>query len=261
MGVLYRLTFSSGKAYIGITRRSLSSRMVEHRKRLSGCRPNEKFAVYEAWRKYGEPIAEILAVLEDHDLAAAEIEAIKHFRTLSPHGYNLTLGGDGVRTGREISEATREKLRQANLGKKQSPETKNKRAAALKGKTPSEETRRKIGEKNKINSLGKTHSAATRALISTLSKGRTHTVSDEAKAKMRAAKLGKPQTPETIEKRRAAMLGRRQSPETIEKLKKAHTGKVIPEEAKAKMSAAKKGKPWSAARREAHLTASTTRIN
>lgn len=210
MGILYKLTFPSGKAYIGVTRRRLSARMQDHRKRAARSRENEKFAIYEAWRKHGEPTVEILAVVENEDLAAAEIRAIEIFRTLSPQGYNLTLGGDGVRTGREVSPITREKLRRANLGKKQSAETKKKRAEALKGKVCSEETRRKIGEKNRINSRGKTPSEATRALLSEKSRGQTHTVSEDARARI---------------------------------------------------SKAKKGKPWSAARRAAYLTASTTRIN
>jgi group I intron endonuclease len=191
MGILYKLTFSSGKAYIGVTRRRLSARMQDHRKRAGRTRKDEKFAIYEAWRKYGEPVVEILAVVENEDLAAAEIRAIELFRTLSPNGYNLTLGGDGVRTGRKVSEETKEKLRIANLGKKQSLETRKRRSEALTGRICSEDTRRKIGEKNRINSLGKSPSAHTRKLLSEASKGRTHSVSEEARARMSAAKKGK----------------------------------------------------------------------
>lgn len=47
------------------------------------------------------------------------------------------------------SEESREKLRKANLGKKQSQETINKRREFLKGHIVSEETRKKISEGNK----------------------------------------------------------------------------------------------------------------
>jgi ribosomal protein S16 len=91
-------------------------------------------------------------------------------------------------------------------------------------------------------------------------------MSDEAKAKMRLAKLGKKQTPEQIERRVAPLRGRKQPPGAIEKsaakrrgkklsaehkanISASHKGKVISEEARKNLSLANKGKPWSEARR------------
>ena len=91
-------------------------------------------------------------------------------------------------------------------------------------------------------------------------------MSDEAKGKMRIAKLGKKQTLEQIEKRVAPLRGRKQPPEAIAqgaakrrgkklsadhkaKLSASHKGKVISEEARKNLSLANKGRPWSEARR------------
>lgn len=93
-------------------------------------------------------------------------------------------------------------------------------------------------------------------------------MSDETRAKMRAAKLGKKQTPEQIAKRIAPLRGRKQpisaviasaanrrgkklSLEHKEKLSKAHKGKIISESARKSLSLANKGKSWSPARRAA----------
>lgn len=93
-------------------------------------------------------------------------------------------------------------------------------------------------------------------------------MSEEARAKMRAAKLGKKQTPEQIEKRIAPLRGRRQPEKAIKqsaekrrgrklseehkaKLSKAHTGKTVSDSARKSLSEANKGRPWSEARRAA----------
>lgn len=59
-----------------------------------------------------------------------------------------TAGKPGPRRGIPCSEATKVKLRLANLGKKYSKEHREKQSNALKGRTVSEETRRKIGKTN-----------------------------------------------------------------------------------------------------------------
>jgi hypothetical protein len=93
-------------------------------------------------------------------------------------------------------------------------------------------------------------------------------MSDAAKAKMSAAKIGKKQDPEQVARRIAPLIGRKQPRDAIEagaqkrrgkklsdehraKLSAAHTGKVISDAAKASLSAANKGKPWSEKRRAA----------
>ena len=89
MGVLYKLSFSSGKAYIGVTTRTIAYRFQQHSKMLQ---PNT--LICRAWKKYGAPITPTLAIVENHILGETEQKAIKIFRTLKPHGYNMTPGGD-----------------------------------------------------------------------------------------------------------------------------------------------------------------------
>lgn len=101
-------------------------------------------------------------------------------------------------------------------------------------------------------------------------------MSEEARAKMRAAKLGKKQTPEQIEKRVAPLRGRKQPEDAIKrgaekrrgkklsdehrlKISAAHTGKIVSEKARKSLSQAHKGKPWSSARREAQQKISAMR--
>jgi hypothetical protein len=93
-------------------------------------------------------------------------------------------------------------------------------------------------------------------------------MSDAAKARMSAAKMGKKQDPEAVAKRIAPLIGRKQPRDAVEasaskrrgkklsdehkaKLSAAHTGKVVSQEAREALSAANKGKPWGQKRRDA----------
>jgi group I intron endonuclease len=192
-GILYKLDFTNGKSYIGITLKSLHYRLKEHAKRV---KLGDGDGIHNAWRKHGEPTSYVLAVLCKDDIYETEKRAIKIFNTKFPNGYNLTDEGEGV-AGKIVTDETKAKLRNANLGKKASLETKAKMSKAGIGRICSEETRRKIGAKNKINSKGYVKSAETIEKLRLLSIGRTHTVSEESKVKMRLVKLGRKLSEET----------------------------------------------------------------
>lgn len=119
MHTLYRLAFSSGKAYVGQTVRSVKIRMNQHRQSVAS---GSQLPVHCAWRKHGEPVITVLAEFETHDeLHAAEIAAIVELGTMSPNGYNVSIGGDTApsknpevaakiaakATGRKIKDTTR----------------------------------------------------------------------------------------------------------------------------------------------------------
>lgn len=87
--------------------------------------------------------------------------------------------------GRPLSEATKEKIRQAKLGKKLSPETRAKMSEAHKGKT----------NPHGPTFSGQKHTAETRALISQSLTGRV--VSEDTKTKMSAARAGVAKSAET----------------------------------------------------------------
>ena len=99
---LYKLDFPSGKSYIGITTKTSKRRFIEH------CRPGIKSVVSNAIKKYGKKNVTItvLAIVDDYELLCLiEIEAIEKYNTISPNGYNLTIGGEGVtKTTQKIQE-------------------------------------------------------------------------------------------------------------------------------------------------------------
>jgi len=153
--IVYRHTSPSGKVYIGITCRKPELRWSNG----NGYKDSPKF--YNAIKKYGwdnfnheilfYDLNEITAKLIEEDL----IYYYKNFNL----SYNISNGGDGSkgvimseetrkkmsdakkgkisnRKGCHLSDETKEKIRNANLGKKLSEETKNKCSIAKKGKTP-----------------------------------------------------------------------------------------------------------------------------
>jgi hypothetical protein len=77
--------------------------------------------------------------------------------------------------GKPCSEQTKQKLRVANLGKKQSKETKEKKSKALKGRIFSEDHRRKLSEAAVKGQKGRVTSEETKQKLSMVHKGRKNT--------------------------------------------------------------------------------------
>lgn len=92
MLALYRLTFSSGKLYIGQTSRHIKVRMSAHR---AAANRGSRLPVHCAWRQHGDPIVDVIGVFDTQDeLNAAERATIAALNTLAPNGYNISRGGD-----------------------------------------------------------------------------------------------------------------------------------------------------------------------
>ena len=96
MGVIYKLTFPSGKSYIGQTIRPFNERWRQHKNSAlvqpdGGCR-----LLNRAINHYGPNniTYEILFETEDEFLNNLEMEMIWLYNTLSPNGYNLKTGGN-----------------------------------------------------------------------------------------------------------------------------------------------------------------------
>jgi hypothetical protein len=121
--------------------------------------------------------------------------------------HNKTDGGEGS-SKCVISEETRRKRSESNIGRIVSQETRDKISKANKGKTRSEETRKKLSELHKGRKLSEEHiqklknrppvSKETRKKLSQAKKGRT--LSEEHKKKLRELHLGKKVSKESIEK-------------------------------------------------------------
>jgi hypothetical protein len=131
-------------------------------------------------------ITPICSTLTREDMGIIEQQLIKEHNSIVPNGYNLTTGGE---MSYIVSEQTKEKQRQNNLGKTLSPEHKAK-----------------IGRQNSISLKGNTNGKGN--------KGRVF--SKETRQKMSDASKGKPSP------RKGAIL----SKETRQKMSESHKGKV-----------------------------------
>lgn len=218
MGQLYKLDFTNGKSYVGIAFKSAQQRFGDHR---YGARHNRQNLLYHAWRKYGEPTLKILATVENSLLHEMEIRAIAAYKTVSPHGYNLTSGGAGLfNPPPEI----RAKMIASHIGKSHSLETRAKMSAAHSN--PSAETRAKKSAAQK----GKTISLEHRAAISRAHKGRI--ISPEQRAKISATLQGTKLSPDRLARLRIL----RASAEWRENMSIAKTGIRPSLETRLKMS-------------------------
>jgi len=220
---LYQLSFPNGKKYIGITSKTAEERFKRHFWR------SKKNPCQRAIHKYGKENV-VISVLGECDnwelLCLAEREAIEKFNTLSPNGYNLTLGGEGTlgfkysvetkqkmsisgRNKPKISEETRAKMSLASSKRKPSIETREKMSLSRK-KIMSDDIKKAISiyQKGRIRSdeeilrfslLGKNISEETRAKMSASAKKRV--VSQETRDKKSKALKGVPQRPEDVAKR------------------------------------------------------------
>ncbi len=150
MGHLYKLEFSNSKLYIGISTRSPDVRFKEHR--MAALNNKASQAVCRAWRKHGEPKMTVLAFVKDSELYETEKRAISAYATLTPNGYNLTLGGEGSFGYKHTNEAILTLFGNSHrLGHKHSKETKTFLSMKHTGNT---------------YGLGHKHSSATRDKMS-----------------------------------------------------------------------------------------------
>lgn len=132
----------NGKQYVGITL-DVAQRKREH------CSGHGSKLLYQAIRKYGKDNLQWEVWYEgDEDwIKMMEYRAIVMLETRAPHGYNLTLGGEGAvgwrhdaETRRRMSKSRRGE-RNGMFGRKHSDETCQKIRAKAIGRKPSPELR------------------------------------------------------------------------------------------------------------------------
>ena len=135
MNFVYLLRFQNGKIYIGITtfheKNHFMNRFRQHK---SAAKRGNELPVYNAWRKYGDPVQEILSVYDNrHECELAEIDAIQKYDAMNPDkGYNIASGGQGLKyhNNPKLYELMRQKVWD-------NPERRKKASDALKGRAPS----------------------------------------------------------------------------------------------------------------------------
>jgi group I intron endonuclease len=185
MGYIYMLTSPKGKIYIGQTIRPIKKRLEEHRLgQSSGCR-----GIYNAIKKHGwENFEKDWYYCPDEDLNKHEELMVEVLGTLSPYGYNLREGGGNYG---KVSEESKQKNREAHIGKTPSETTKNKISEALRGEKcymfgipKCEESKQKNREANS----GKNHPMYGKTGENHYNYGKTHT--EETKQKCREANMG-----------------------------------------------------------------------
>ena len=97
MGCIYLATNTkNGKKYVGKSVYCMEVRKTDHIKKALN---DSKFALHLAIKKYGQDmfIWETLAESESNEeLSSLEMFYIQHHGSVTPNGYNMTMGGDGV---------------------------------------------------------------------------------------------------------------------------------------------------------------------
>ena len=225
---VYKHTSPSGKHYIGVT---MQNPQVRWRKDGSGYKDNVYF--WNAIQKYGWDNIEHNILFENltkEEAEQKEIELIAFYKSNQrDYGYNIANGGNCVGT---VSEETRRKISYANQNRSQ--ETREKLRNAVLGKKLSKETKQKMSKSH----IGREFSEDTRNKISEALKGIKR--GEETKQKVSESKSGKKLTDEHKRKISESGKGRIVSEETREKLSKTLKGKIVSEETRKKMGEATK---------------------
>ena len=243
--------FVNNKIYVGQTNKP-KKRLWEH---INAAKKGKDTLLYYAIRKYGEEnfIFEIIEECEDDVVNEREKYWISKFDSFEC-GYNMTSGGDyfslsdeakkkiGDRfRGKHLSEEHKQKLREANKGKRPPPpseETLRKRSESMKGKNTgpkSEEHRKKLSEAHRGKKLSEEHkeklrnkpvSEETRQKLSAGNKGRK--LSEETKKRISESQKGKPRpspTPEAIAKRVEKNRGKKRTEEQRQRMREGRARK------------------------------------
>ena len=112
-GCVYRLTnLVTGKTYIGKSV-NFKRRMYEHKRSIKTGKTYLSRSINKhGWDKFKKEI--IIDDVPEEDLSNLEMSYIEVEKTMRPHGYNLTLGGEGS-TGLTHTKKTREKMKQSAI--------------------------------------------------------------------------------------------------------------------------------------------------
>ncbi len=212
MGCIYKLTFNSGKSYIGQSMRALNIRINAHR---TAAARGSMLPVHCAWRAHGEPSIEVVCEVDTQDdLHDAEIALIASLGTLSPSGYNVSRGGDTAPSknpevaakiaakaiGRKWSEEKKLQLSDALRVRWQSEEYQAKVSAGLRESFASPEAKEKLSKRS-VKAWQERKESGWTMPESTKEKMRGKVFTEETRAKMSAAAKGRPKAPRSVETR------------------------------------------------------------
>lgn len=197
---LYRLSFPNGKAYIGISTNP-SKRLRLHKKYAAD---GSKFAVHKAIRRFGfqNVRQEILLIGATPFILEMEACAIAEMRMRDATiGYNMAAGGGANPMD---DPDVRQKVRLAQIGRKETPEVCAKKKASW---TPERRAAMSALHKGKV--ISKAHREACSIA------GRSRTA--EERKRQGDSLRGKKQSPEFVAKRTRPLIGRKNTPEQHER--------------------------------------------
>lgn len=154
----------NGKFYVGQTTMPPDRRLAEHKYRGEHPKYHHLSAIASAIHKYGweafdQHVLEVCQTVDE--LNEAEDFWIKKYDSLAPNGYNLRHGGGSKG---KVSDATKEKMRQAQLGKRHTPETRSKMGKNRIGVPLAREHALKIGQALKGTKRGPPSDAHRKAM-------------------------------------------------------------------------------------------------
>lgn len=221
--------------YVGITTQGdLKRRLAQHWSRV---RRKAERTHKAAWmRKVDAMGLSVEIVLLDEVPESEWQQAERRYIAQYPNLTNSTSGGEGLLNP---TPETRERMRQAQLGRKHSPERVEKARARMLG------NKYGLGVKQSPEHIAK-------AVAGRIGKSGRHERTPEIRANMSAAKIGSKHSEETrrkmsethrrllrdpvrIEKIRQAHLGTKHTEETKQKMREAALGRAVSEETRARM--------------------------
>lgn len=197
----------SGRVYVGQAV-DVARRWKTH---LRAMRSGVKTKLYDAMRAYGVQsfVQDVLEECAADELAEREAYWIAKLDTLAS-GYNMIAD---TAQRRLLSDETRERMRQAQIGKKHTNEHRAAIARAGRGRVVTAETRAKLsaalsGKKRSPEAIERMHEAARKRDNSHLINFAFRPgckLSEETRAAMSSARRGVPKSPEHREKLKLAL--------------------------------------------------------
>ncbi len=188
MFVLYKLTSkTSGKSYIGYSKKTLNERWDEHQREAR--RSRKKYKIHYAIRKYGANdflVEQIDETITLHEALQKEIELISKYNTFYD-GYNMTLGGETPSPGMKGKHHTTQSKKNISKSLTDKPKSEEHKQAMKEnhadftgsanpffGKTHTEKAKEKIGQRSYENQRGKRHYLFGKAIPTSFRSGEEH---------------------------------------------------------------------------------------
>lgn len=111
---------ANGKQYVGITSRGADQRFYRHKwEARKSSRHSKCSALHHAIMKYGEDnfsVRTIHVATTFEEMCGLEQHYIERFKTMSPHGYNLTTGGRYCKMSASVVAAMSARLKGKPMG-------------------------------------------------------------------------------------------------------------------------------------------------